>query len=375
VNAAARKPKAPQRAEAARAAPPREPVAEAPRRLGSAPAVLTVVQRAVAIALMAALGVSLAAYFIPRPRVPGEKTPAVDRMQAPRLWQMVRFWGLSRDEKRRRAPDEWMGGEVFAFTQSWGKYLDKRLMPMTKIPDWTRDEHIAYLLPGTGRPAPPGADKRPPVIVGYRLKPSDLKPSWFTQPTVAWTENEPVGRIVLDEGRRVGQSFITHLDFDCINRVLVLAPPGQDLPDRGYTGIIYSALNRRHVLARTTGLPTDPNEGGQQLIFTFDPPLRLKHHRGSTPYLFEMSWQRPAGYAGPAPAFALYGGTALVVSDLYIDGERQPDRDLGFMAQGTHTDVDGYTVRDDVLERVGPPKRGESTKQFFDRLNKVLLEL
>ena len=83
------------------------------------------------------------------------------------------------------------------------------------------------------------------------------------------------------------------------------------------------------------------------------------------------------------------------MSDLYIDGERQPDRDLGFVALGTHTDVEGYTrvlpprtspdepewpsfffaVRDDVLERVDPPKPNEKPAEFFDRLNKVLLEL
>jgi len=285
-----------------------------------------------------------------------------------------------------------MGGDVFRFTRFWGGILDERLMPQTKCWDHTRQEHIRYLLPNTGRrsiPPPPGLDKRPPVVVGYDLPPERLAMG----PLRGQTEHS--GTIALDEGRRLGQSFVTDLDYDVIDAVAFLAPLEAALPTEGYDVVLYSKLDRQRVLARTATAEFQEHEGMKVAVFFFEPRPRLRYNRGARPYLVEVTWQRPEGYDGPAPVFAYADGNTYAGGEMQVDGVEWRKRDLAFGVQGTHTDVRGYAlvfaigkpgedgewpryflaVRQDVLDMMGLPGPGESEAQFLERLNKVLLEL
>ena len=363
-----------------------------PRGTPRQPAVV-VVRRVAAVLIAATLAGSLLAYFIPPPR--GRRIPqasAWSQTHADRLWRTARLWGLSRDRKRESGPWHMMGGDVAKFTQLWAGYLDERLMPQTKCWDHTREEHIRYLLPNTGRRKinpPPGPDKRPPVVVGYGLRPAHLTSS------ACALQPEQTGTITLDDGRRVGQSFVTDLDYDLMNEVVLFAPLDAGLPVEGYTATLYSGPDKRRVFAET-GAASPLRQGALGgVVLSFRPPVRLPYNRGGTPYLVEVTWRRPADYTGPAPAFHLADGDPYKRGEMYVDGARRRGSDLAFSVTGTHTDVAGYTlvlslsepragekwprffvaVRDDVLRLMVPGEPDEPLAEFFNRLNKVLLEL
>jgi hypothetical protein len=363
-----------------------------PRTAPRPPAGL-ILRRIAAVLIAATLGSSLLAYFIPPP--PSRRVPqasAWSQTHANRLWRTVRLWGLTRDQKRAAGSWALMGGDVFRFTQLWAGYLDERLMPQTKCWDHTREDHIRYLLPNTGRRKinpPPGPDRRPPVVVGYRLEPVHLAVS------ACALQAGQTGTITLDDGHRLGQSFVTDLDFDLLNEMVLFAPRDAALPVEGYTATLYSGPDKRRVLAETHAASPLRQGALGGIVLSFEPPVRLTYGRGATPYLVEVAWRRPADYTGPAPVFHFADDDPYKRGDMYVDGARRPGSDLAFSIGATHTDVTGYTlvlslheprpgekwppyfvaVRDDVLRLAGPREPGESLADFFDRLNKVLLEL
>jgi len=263
------------------------------------------------------------------------------------------------------------------------------------------------LLPNTGRrpiPPPKGLpDRRPPVVVGYNLTPDQLEPNRL--PYLPQAEHTQT--FTLDEGRSLGQSFVTLFDYDLLNAVAVVIPPDPALPaDRyeridGYELVVYHDVRRRRVLARTTDARKEKGTDGTCLIsFTFEPAPRLKYNRGSVPYLLELTWRRPPGTDDPAPTFCFADANAYAGGEMYVDGERRPRCDLAFSVRGTHTDVSRYelalglwlpgdkgpwpsyfvAVREDVFNEVvlsqeRAASEEEARRVFFERLNKVLIEL
>ena len=342
---------------------------------------------------MATLLGSLAAHFIAPPEVlRNPEASAWEQTHAFRLWYTAALWGESSETKRLAAPSDLMGGEVFYFTRLWAQLLNERLMPQTKCWDHTREEHIRYLLPNTGRraiPPPEGADRRPPVGVGY-----DLVPMQLTQ-TRLWLQKKHSDTITLADGHSVGQSFVTRFDYDLINAMALFAPLEAPLPAEGYSAVLYDKPDRRRVLARTTKVYLLEQEEMKIVVLSFEPPPRLRYNRGGWRYLIEVTWKRPAGYAGPAPEFYYVARDEHPVGEMSVDGAERHGSDLAFSIVATHTDVEGYelvvvptythsneewppyflAVRKDVLQLVSPGKRGETLSDFFKRLNKVLLEL
>lgn len=346
----------------------------------------------VGLVLMAALLVVPAAYLIPEPPAVGPTKPAWERTHAARLVRAVRLSGLSRDEKRVRSPAEYCGGAVFEFTQAWGSLLDERLLPQIKFWDGARPDHIAYLLPNTGRrPIPPprdSLDTRPPIVVGYGLIPTDLKPA----PLPLMPQFEQTGSIPLQEGQTVGQTFITMLDFDVLRAVGVLVASGEPAAFEGCELVLYAKPDKKTVLCRDAQPRLREHEAMNILWFTLDKAhggARLKYNRVSAPYLFELTWRRPPGYAGPPPAFGLSDRDDYRGGELIIDGTRRPASDLAFTVVGTYTDVKGYArvlpamTNDDEPEwprlffavrlDLPQPERGEFVANYFRRLNESLL--
>jgi len=388
----------------ARSAQPRRaapaPAPSAKRVTVSAPHWTAVAAKIIGLLVVAALLSVLVVYLLPRPKLPGEEEPAWERTHAARLVKAFDFWGLSRDQKRARSPTSQFGGRVFLFTKEWSALLDERLMPQTKFWDFTRQENIAYLLPNTGRrPIPPprsSPDRRPPIIVGYGLAPADLKPG---RPLPLMPQKEHTGRAALDEGHTLGQTFVTIDDYDLLNAVGLIVGSeqatqgGNPAVPEGCELVLYDRPDHRRVLARVSSPMLKDEEGTSILWFSFDVagrPPRLKYNRGSTPYLLELTWRPPPGYAGPPPAFGFAERDAYLGGEMLVDGERRPTSDLAFTVIGTHTDVEGY-------RRILPPKespdepewpgvflavRGdlplpephEMLSDYFKRLNESLLQ-
>jgi hypothetical protein len=395
-----------------RAEPRDDALPEPPREAGAEPPPagrpILLVRRIVAVLLMATFLGSGVAYFVPPWAASREAgVPAWQQTGAVRLWRALGLWGKSRDAKRLAAPEGRLGGRVFEFTQRWSGYLDERLMPQTKFRDFTREEHIRYLLPNTNRrpiQPPPGPDRRPPVLVGYDLRPEQLTADEL------WAQVEHSGTIVLDEGHTIGQSFVTRFDYDLINIVALFVPPDVVMPEQGYSCVLYDSVEHRRELARADLAAltpvrferwTGPEVGPlRALQFSFSRPPRLRYNRGAWPYLIEVSWQRPAGYEGPEPTFYYVDHEALPVGQMYVDGRiysagaHGGTCDLAFGVTATFTDVEGYepvfgfgraplrgawppyffAVRKDVLEMAGGIPPGETIEALFKRLNKVLLE-